>query len=62
MHVLQRKAKATKLRKVKGPVGAAYNFAGGVWKDESGLITYDSRYETMSKKADVETGEDMKGQ
>ncbi len=62
MHVLQREAKGTELSKIEGPEDAEYDFAGGVWRSKDGLISYDSRYGRQTKKNDIETGEDQKGQ
>ena len=62
MHVLQREAKATELREIDGPADAVYDFAAGVWRGNDGLIAYDSRYGRQTKKNDIETGEDQKGQ
>jgi hypothetical protein len=62
MHVLQREARTTELRKIEGPDDAVYDFASGVWRSKEGLIAYDSRYGRQTKKNDLETGEDQKGQ
>lgn len=62
MHVLQREAKATELNEIDGPRDAVYDFAAGVWRNKNGLIAYDSRYGKQTKKNDLETGEDQKGQ
>lgn len=62
MHVLQRKAKATNLNKAHEPTDASYDFATGVWHGKHGLIAYDKRRDASTKKNDVETGEDQKGQ
>jgi len=46
------------------PDGAYYNEEKGYWiKDGVLLISYESEFETLAtKKDDVETGEDMKGE
>ncbi|MEI8662997.1 hypothetical protein [Xenorhabdus bovienii] len=46
------------------PEGAIYNQAKGYWmKNEKPLVSYDSEYGTRAtKKCDVETGEDQKGE
>ncbi|WP_062490011.1 hypothetical protein [Labrenzia sp. CP4] len=62
MHVLQREAKATKLGKIAVPADAEYDFAAGVWRNNEGLIAYDTRCDIQTKKNDLETGEDQKGQ
>lgn len=62
MHILQREAKATELRDILDTGDAQYDFAAGVWRSTDGLTTFDSRYRTQTKKADLETGEDQKGQ
>lgn len=62
MHVLQRQAKATELREIGGPADAVYDFAAGVWRSKDTLIAYDSRCGLQTKKCDLETGEDQKGQ
>ncbi len=62
MHVLQREAKVTELREIEGPADAIYDFAAGVWRSHAGLIAYDSQDGMQTKKCDLETGEDQKGQ
>jgi len=62
MHILQREAKATELREIDGPSDAVYDFAAGVWRGKNGLIAYDPRHGQTTKKNDLETGEDQKGQ
>ncbi|MDB5801744.1 MAG: hypothetical protein JWL63_2683 [Rhodocyclales bacterium] len=62
MHILERTAKPTKLNEERSPEGAVYCFEAGVWRGAEGLITYDPRHGKATKKNDVETGEDQKGQ
>jgi hypothetical protein len=45
------------------PPGAHYDFADGVWVGASGeILALDPRTDQQTKKMDVETGEDQKGQ
>ena len=63
MHILRRTAAATPARdETPMPEGAAYDTALGVWYRASNALTYDSAFEQTTKKMDVETGEDQKGQ
>jgi hypothetical protein len=62
MHVLQRKAKTTECSKIEAPEDATYDFEAGVWRNETGLVAYDPRHAQSTKKNDIETGEDQKGQ
>jgi hypothetical protein len=62
MHVLQREAKVTALRETEQPANASYDFSAGVWRGENGLLAYDQRNNATTKKNDIETGEDQKGQ
>jgi hypothetical protein len=62
MHILQRLAKTTPITGDLTPADASYDFAAGVWRGEKGLITFDPRRESTTKKNDLETGEDQKGQ
>ncbi|QNH75701.1 hypothetical protein GGD92_25530 [Pseudomonas protegens] len=62
MHILQRKAKTTEHRDISGPEDATYDFDSGVWRNEAGLVAYDPRHAQSTKKNDIETGEDQKGQ
>lgn len=63
MHILQINAKKTKIIETIYPDNAIYNFIEGVWRDnKGGLVTYDIRRPMCTKKEDIETGEDQKGQ
>lgn len=62
MHILERRAKASALRSNSAPRDGIYDFAAGVWRGPSGLLAYDPAIDQMSKKNDLETGEDQKGQ
>lgn len=45
------------------PSGVAYDFVAGVWKDQNDFaIALDPKADRHTKKMDVETGEDQKGQ
>ncbi|WP_435946472.1 hypothetical protein [Dryocola sp. BD586] len=46
------------------PESSVYSQEKGYWmKDEKPLVSYDSEYGTrVSKKCDIETGEDQKGE
>lgn len=44
------------------PINAEYDFSHGVWRGENGLICDDESQIPQSKKFDLETGEDQKGQ
>ncbi|WP_333897145.1 hypothetical protein [Brevundimonas aurantiaca] len=64
MHILQRLALRTPARdETPMPPGAHYDFADGVWVGASGeILALDPRTDQQTKKMDVETGEDQKGQ
>lgn len=44
------------------PVNATYDFLGGLWISPEGPLCCDPSHIPMSKKNDIETGEDQKGQ
>lgn len=44
------------------PVDAEYEFAKGIWVGSGGPLCNDPDHMPQSKKADIETGEDQKGQ
>jgi hypothetical protein len=44
------------------PEGADYDFAAGLWVLNGGALCDDPRQMPASKKNDLETGEDQKGQ
>ncbi len=62
MHVLHRLAKTTPLNSNHLPEGADYDFVAGVWQRDGQVIALDPENQVTTKKADVETGEDQKGQ
>jgi hypothetical protein len=62
MHILQKTAKTSEIKEIQSPGGGYYNFEAGVWIGGDGLIAYDSQNQIVSKKNDIETGEDQKGQ
>ena len=62
MHVLYRLAKTTPLNSNQLPEGADYDFVTGVWMRDGQVIALDPENQVTTKKADVETGEDQKGQ
>ncbi len=62
MHILHRLAKTTPLNSNRLPDGADYDFVAGVWRRDGQVIALDPENQVTTKKADVETGEDQKGQ
>lgn len=64
MHILQRLAVRTPARpETPMPNGASYDVAGGFWTGAAGEpLALDPRLDRETKKMDVETGEDQKGQ
>lgn len=62
MHILQRKAKATKLNGNGLPLDATYDTERGLWNNKSGILSFDPQNEMTTKKNDLETGEDQKGE
>jgi len=64
MHILQRLAVTSPARdSTPMPMDARYDFAVGVWRGEGeAILALDPALEQHTKKMDVETGEDQKGQ
>ncbi|MBC6427793.1 MAG: hypothetical protein GDA55_00895 [Cellvibrionales bacterium] len=62
MHILQCLAKTTPLNSNPISDGAEYDFAAGLWKRDGQIIALDPNNQVTSKKNDIETGEDQKGQ
>ena len=62
MHILQRIAKTTKVNGSGVPSNADYDIVAGVWRGQGGLIAFDPESEMTTKKNDLETGEDQKGE
>ncbi|WP_017958501.1 hypothetical protein [Rhizobium leguminosarum] len=63
MHVLLTTALVSTVRdEIPLPEGAKYDVALGAWRGDSGLLAFDPDTDRVSKKQDVETGEDQKGQ
>ncbi|CDZ68049.1 Hypothetical protein NGAL_HAMBI2605_63320 [Neorhizobium galegae bv. orientalis] len=62
MHILQTKAKKFQANGTGQPENANYDFAAGVWRNKEGLVAFQTGNEPVSKKNDLETGEDQKGE
>jgi hypothetical protein len=63
MHpLLKTTVRSTVLVETVYPIGAEYDFASGVWQGSNGPVCEDKSTMPMSKKCDLETGEDQKGQ
>lgn len=62
MHILYRLAKTTALNNNVLPEGAQYDFVAGVWQRDGKVIALDPNNKVTTKKNDIETGEDQKGQ
>ncbi|MGV1793556.1 hypothetical protein [Rhizobium sp. A37_96] len=62
MHILQRVAKTTKANGNGLPPKAEYDIVAGVWRSQEGLVAFDPENEMTTKKNDLETGEDQKGE
>lgn len=63
MHPLLASARRTPIdEKAARPKGATYDFASGVWHSQSGPLIVDPDSLPRTKKFDIETGEDQKGQ
>lgn len=62
MHILQTKAKKYQPNGNGQPKDATYDFAAGVWRNHKGLVAFQDGNGLMSKKNDLETGEDQKGE
>ncbi len=63
MHPLMKTTKRSPVDyTVAYPYDAKYNFTLGVWTTENGLLCDDDSRTPQTKKFDLETGEDQKGQ
>lgn len=62
MHILQAKAKKYQANGNGQPKDATYDFVAGVWSNQNGLIAFQGGNPPVSKKNDLETGEDQKGE
>jgi hypothetical protein len=64
MHILQALAVTSPARdSTPMPTHARYDFTAGIWKGERGeILALDPALEQQTKKMDLETGEDQKGQ
>lgn len=63
MHILLSRATRSEARdETPMPAEASYDLISGVWRGNAGLLAYDPSTETNTKKMDIETGEDQKGQ
>ena len=63
MHILRSRALESAARdETPMPADATYDVAHGVWRGSEGLLAYGVDQERLTKKNDVETGEDQKGQ
>ncbi|WCK21760.1 hypothetical protein [Agrobacterium tumefaciens] len=63
MHILRTTALGSTVRdETPMPEGAKYDVTLGAWRGDKGLLAYDADTDRVSKKQDVETGEDQKGQ
>ena len=62
MHVLRKNALESNARdETPMPADATYDAIAGAWRTPMGLLAYDADQVRVTKKADVETGEDQKG-
>lgn len=62
-HILERKAKVTKIKLVTASDDSTYDTVAGLWRNtDQSIAAYDPGNDKVSKKMDVETGEDLKGQ
>lgn len=63
MHILLKGAVESEARdETPMPANADYDVALGAWRGKTGLLAYDPDTDRQTKKQDVETGEDQKGQ
>lgn len=62
MHILQRMAEKTKRNSEADLLLADYDFADGLRRQGDRILAFDTANKPVSKKNDVETGEDQKGQ
>jgi hypothetical protein len=62
MHILRKLAVQSTVRDTTPlPTDADYQQAEGVWQGAKGPLAYDPDTDRVTKKNDVETGEDQKG-
>lgn len=62
-HILINLARRTRFRaQPEMPPEATYDLMLGVWKLPWSMLARDPDFENVSKKKDIETGEDNKGQ
>ncbi len=62
MHILQLKAKRYRVNGNGQPLDATYDFVAGVWRNRKGIVAFQEGSAPASKKNDLETGEDQKGE
>jgi len=62
MHILQRSAKKYQANGNGQPTDAVYDFPAGVWRNEKGVVAFQTGGGPTTKKNDLETGEDQKGE
>ncbi|MFG1315487.1 hypothetical protein [Xanthobacter autotrophicus] len=62
MHILQLKAKRYRVTGNGQPQDATYDFVAGVWRNCKGIVAFQDGGAPASKKNDLETGEDQKGE
>jgi hypothetical protein len=62
VHILQTKAKETRANGNGLPSAASYDFEAGLWRNDEGVVAFQKGNEVLTKKADIETGEDQKGE
>lgn len=62
MHILQRKAKTYRANGDGQPKDAVYDFLAGVWRSQNGVVAFQDGAPPSTKKNDLETGEDQKGE
>ncbi|BCH19975.1 hypothetical protein [Mesorhizobium sp. L-2-11] len=62
MHILQAKAKKCQANGNGQPKDATYDFMAGVWRNHKGLVAFQDGNSAVTKKNDLETGEDQKGE
>ena len=62
-HIMIEKARRTRSRAAPSmPEGALYDSESGVWRLNGRLVARDPAFGISTKKADIETGEDEKGE
>jgi len=62
VHILQMKAKKSRTNGNGHPDAATYDFEVGAWVNEQGLVAFQEGSELVTKKNDIESGEDQKGE